>query len=192
MEVLILMLVLSSIAYIPQHIFGDRTDYRMALRHGMAGGFIFTGLDQFLIPERYVPLIPAFLSGYAFELNYMSGIAELAGAIGLVVPLVVYRRLGLPNLRRWAGLGLALFLAAIVIGNINVALQGTQVQGIPFGGWYYWLRPFLQPIFIVWALYAAGIIGDRKRGGDGEHVLPQSGEPRARSLQRVTSEHPKP
>jgi uncharacterized membrane protein len=190
MEVLILMLVVSGIAYLPQRIFGDRTDYRMALRHGMAGGFIFTGLDHFLTPERYVPLIPGFLGVYALELNYISGIAELAGAIGLVVPLAVYRRLGLPNLRRWAGIGLALFLAAIVIGNINVALQGTQVQGIPLGRWYYWLRPFLQPIFILWALYAAGIIGDRKRGGAGEHVLPQSSDQARQTVNHATSEHP--
>jgi uncharacterized membrane protein len=190
MEVLILMLVVSGIAYIPQRIFGDRTDYRMALRHGMAGGFIFTGLDHFLIPERYVPLIPTFLSAYAQELNYISGIAELAGAIGLIVPLAVYRRLGLPNLRRWAGIGLALFLAAIVIGNINVALQGTQVQEIPLGRWYYWLRPFLQPIFIIWALYAAGIIGARERASDGTQSLPHSSDQARQTVNHVTSEHP--
>src|SRR5215207_1766472 len=176
MEILNVMLVVSGIAYIPQRIFGDRTDYRMALRHGMAGGFIFTGLDHFLTPERYVPLIPTFLSAYVQELNVISGIAELAGAIGLVVPLVVYRRLGLPNLRRWAGIDLALFLAAIVIGNINVALQGTQVQGIPLGRWYYWFRPFLQPIFIIWALYAGGIIGARKGASASDRLLSQSAD----------------
>jgi uncharacterized membrane protein len=161
----------------------------MALRHGMAGGFIFTGLDHFLTPERYVPLIPAFLSAYAPELNYISGIAELAGAIGLVVPLVVYRRLGLPNLRRWAGIGLALFLAAIVIGNINVALQGTQVQGLPLGRWYYWLRPFLQPVFIIWALYVGGIIGARKGAGDSDRLRSQAGDRGSQASTYVTSEH---
>jgi uncharacterized membrane protein len=189
MEVLIVMLVMSGIAYIPQRIFGDRTDYRMALRHGMAGGFIFTGLDHFLTPERYVPLIPTFLSAYVQELNVISGIAELAGALGLVVPLVVYRRLGLPNLRRWAGLGLALFLAAIVIGNINVALQGTQVPGIPLGRWYYWLRPFLQPSFIIWALYVGGIIGARKGSGDSDQSRSPSSEGGRQAVNQVTSEH---
>jgi uncharacterized membrane protein len=189
MEVLILMLVVSGIAYIPQRIFGDRTDYRMALRHGMAGGFIFTGLDHFLTPERYVPLIPAFLSAYAQELNYISGVAELAGAIGLVVPLAVYRQLGLPNLRRWASLGLALFLAAIVIGNINVALQGTQVPGIPLGRWYYWLRPFLQPIFIIWALYVGGIIGARNGSDDSDQSRSPSSEGGRQAVNQVTSEH---
>lgn len=185
MEVLILMLVVSGIAYLPQRIFGDRTDYRMALRHGMAGGFLFTGIDHFLTPERYLPLMPAFLSAYTLEINTISGIAELAGAIGLVVPLAVYRRLGLPNLRRWAGIGLALLLAVIVIGNINVALQGTQVQGIPFGRWYYVLRPFLQPIFIIWALYAAGVIGQR------DHRLPpQSGDRSRQPVNRAKPEHP--
>jgi uncharacterized membrane protein len=189
MEVLILMLVVSGIAYVPQRIFGDRTDYRMAMRHGMAGGFIFTGLDHFLTPERYVPLVPAFLSAYAQELNYSSGVAELAGALGLVVPLAVYRRFGLPNLRRWAGIGLALFLAAIVIGNINVALQGTQVPGIPLGRWYYWARPFLQPIFIIWALYVGGIIGARKGPGDSDQLRSPSGEGGRQAVSHVTSKH---
>jgi uncharacterized membrane protein len=189
MEVLILMLIVSGIAYIPQRIFGDRTDYRMALRHGMAGGFLFTGLDHFLTPERYLALMPAFLSAYAQELNTISGIAELVGAIGLVVPLAVYRRLGLPNLRRWAGIGLALLLAVIVMANINVALQGTQVQGLPFGRWYYWLRPFLQPIFIVWALYAAGIVGERKRASDSDRLLSQSGDRARQAVNHIKTEH---
>ena len=163
MEVLVLMLVLSGIAYLAQYALGDRRDVRMALRHGMAGGFIFTGLDHFLTLERYVPLMPAFLAPYAVELVYLSGIAELAGAVGLLVPLALYRRLGLPDLRRWAGIGLAVMLAVVVIANINVAVNGLEVQGLPFGRWYYWFRLLLQPIFIVWALYAGGVIGRQRR-----------------------------
>ena len=161
MAVLVLMLVLSGVAYLPQYIFGDRSDYRRALRYGMAGGFIFTGLDHFLTPSRYVPMMPRFLAEYAMELIYLSGAAELVGALGLLVPLVVYRRLRLPDLRKWAGIGLALMLSVIVIANINVAVQGTQVQGLAFGRWYYWVRLLLQPIFIVWALFVGDVIRRR-------------------------------
>jgi uncharacterized membrane protein len=111
-------------------------------------------------------MIPGALQAYATELVYISGAAELAGAVGLLLPLVVWRRLGLPNLRPWAGIGLALLLALIVIANINVAMQGGEVAGLSFGQWYYWARPFVQPVLIVWVLYAAGTRGQRRDEGD--------------------------
>lgn len=157
------MLAFSVLAYVPQFFLGDRKDYRMALRHGMAGGFTFTSIDHFVSTHsRYVPMLPDFLADYALELVYFTGVAELAGAIGLVLPLKVYQRLGLPNLRKWAGIGLAVMLAFLVIANINVALTGGSVQGLEFGAWYYWLRPFLQPVFILWVLFVSGVIWQRK------------------------------
>jgi uncharacterized membrane protein len=162
MSFFFLMLALSALAYGPQYVFGDRKDYRMALRHGMAGGFTLTGIDHFMnAHSRYVPMLPDFLADYALELVYCTGAAELAGAIGLVIPLAVYKRLGLPNLRTWAGIGLATMLAFLVLANINVALKGSSIQGLEFGSWYYWLRPFLQPIFMLWALFVSGVIWKR-------------------------------
>ncbi len=89
--------------------------------------------------------------------KWFTGAAELAGAIGLLLPPGVYHRLGLPDLRRAAGIGLALLLSLVVVANVHVALTGATVDGLPFGTWYYWLRPFLQPVIIAWALYAAGV-----------------------------------
>jgi uncharacterized membrane protein len=160
MSFLLLMIALSALAYVPQWLLGDRRDYRMAMRHGMAGGFVFTGIDHFVHGHsRYVPMLPEFMADHAVELVYFTGAMELAGAIGLVIPLAVYSRLGLPNLRKWAGIGLAIMLAFLVIANIHVALQGGRVQGLEFGDWYYYLRPFFQPIFMLWALFVSGVIG---------------------------------
>lgn len=170
MSFLFLIIAFSILAYIPQFFLGDRRDYRMALRHGMAGGFTFTGIDHFVNAEtRYVPMVPDFLADHALPLVYPTGVAELAGAIGLVVPLAVYKRLGLPNLRRWAGIGLAIMLALLVIANINVALQGDSVQGLEFGAWYYWVRPLFQPLFILWTLYVAGIIWQKESDPNARH-----------------------
>lgn len=158
---IILMVVFALLAYIPQFFLGDRRDMRMAMRHGMAGGFLFTGVDHFLHgQDRYVPMMPELLSPWAMELVWFTGAAEIAGAIGLVLPLGLYSRLGLPNLRYWAGLCIAVMLAFLVIANINVALQGARYSGVAdaLPGWYYWLRPALQPLIITWALYAAGVI----------------------------------
>jgi uncharacterized membrane protein len=153
------MLVFSVLAYIPQWLFGNRKDYRMALRHGMAGGFILSGIDHFVNTQtRYVTMLPAFLAPYGVALVYGTGVTELAGALGLVVPLAIYYRLGLPNLRWWAGIGIALMLAGLMVANINIAIQASRGAHLAFEVWTYWLRLLFQPLFILWALYAAGVI----------------------------------
>jgi uncharacterized membrane protein len=160
------MLAFSALAYIPQWLFGDPKDYRMALRHGMAAGFVLSGIDHFVSTQtRYVPMLPPFLVPYGAALVYGTGATELAGAIGLVVPLAVYRRLGLPNLRQLAGIGIALMLACLTLANINVAVQVSSGQRLAFEVWTYWLRLCFQPLFIIWALYAAGVIKARAGGG---------------------------
>jgi uncharacterized membrane protein len=154
---------LSALAYVPQCFLGYRKDYRMAMRHGMAGGFTFTGIDHFVhAHNRYVPMLPDVLAEYALALVYLAGAAELAGAIGLVLPLAIRMRLGLPNLRKCTGIGLAVLLVFLVVANVNVALNGSGVQGREFGAWYYWLRLLFQWIFILWALFVAGVLGNSK------------------------------
>jgi uncharacterized membrane protein len=151
------------LAYVPQCFLGDRQDYRMAMRHGMAGGFTCTGIDHFVhAHNRYVPMLPYVLAEYALPLVCVTDAAELAGAIGLVLPRAIYRRLGFPNLRTWAGIGLAVLLVFLVVANINVAVKGSGVQGLEFGAWYYWLRILFQPIFILWALFVAGVLWNSK------------------------------
>jgi uncharacterized membrane protein len=124
MSFLLLITVASALAWIPQALLGDRRDLRMAMRHGLALGLIFTGLDHFVSAQtRYVPMIPQFLDSQALLLVHASGAAELLGAAALLMPAALYRRLGLPDLRPAAGLALAILFAMLVIANINVAVQ---------------------------------------------------------------------
>ncbi len=161
----------SVLAWVPQAIWGGRRDLRMAMRHGMAAAFLFTGVDHFLnTTAHYVPMMPDFLAPWDRELIWVSGAGEIAGAIGLVVPPRAYARLGLPNLRAWAAIGLALMLCVLVIANINVAINGGTYGGVEVNRLYLWLRPFLQPLIIVWALYAGGVIGTRRPRGARESV----------------------
>lgn len=158
MSFLILLTLLSLIAYAAGRLFKRRLPPRDAMRLGMGCAFLYTGLDHFMSgATRYVPMMPDLLENYAFELVWLTGGLEIAGAVGLLLPLRVYQRLGLPNLRGWAGVGLAVLLCVMVIANINVAVTGSHVAGLDFGPWYYWSRPFFQPVFVIWALYAAGV-----------------------------------
>ncbi|HLT25064.1 MAG TPA: DoxX family protein [Zeimonas sp.] len=163
MSFLMLMTLIAASSALVQRLHSGRIDLRRAMRHGMAGGFLFTGVDHFVHDtERYLPMMPPWFEPLSLELVWFTGAAELAGALGLLLPPALYRRLGLPDLRRAAGIGLALLLGCVVVANVHVALVGATVDGLPFGAWYYRLRPFLQPLIVLWALYAAGVIGVRR------------------------------
>lgn len=52
---------------------------------------------------------------------YLTGVCEILGAIGILVPAT----------RRYAGLALILFLVAIFPANVKAAREGLQVAGRP-------------------------------------------------------------
>ncbi len=70
----------------------------------------------------------------------VSGVAELAGAVGLMIPTT----------RRAAGFGLIALLLAIFPANIYVAIAGKTVAGMPDAAWYYWVRLPFQLVYIAW------------------------------------------
>ena len=110
----------------------------------MAIGFLITGVMHFTTPQRFVDMMPPWLPTH-LELVYLSGIFELLGAAGLLIP----------RTRRAAGFGLAALLVAILPANIYVAVNGGSVEGLPSGSWYYWLRLPFQAVFIAWALWCS-------------------------------------
>lgn len=77
-----------------------------------------------------------------------TGMAELAGAIGLVIPRV----------RRAAGLGLALYALCVWPANLNHAINDIPLGGVHLGWWYHGPRLALQPLIIWWALWASGAV----------------------------------
>jgi uncharacterized membrane protein len=104
-------------------------------------------------------MLPDFLP-YHRELVLFTGLCELAGAIGLL----------LPRWRRWAAMALALYFVCVFPANIKNALDGLSVEGLPAATWYYWLRLPFQPPIVLWALYAGGLIGGTRtaqEGGEG-------------------------
>lgn len=159
MSFLLLMAGAAAIAWLVSAVARRPLNMRDAMRIGAAAAFLFTGSDHFLNAQaRYLPMMPAFFGALALPLVWFTGAAEIAGAVGLLVPLRIYERLGLPNLRYAAGVALAIMLAFLVIANINVALKGGGVSGLAFGDWYFRLRPLFQPFIIVCVLYASGAI----------------------------------
>lgn len=159
MSFLLFVLVGTGLAALAKVVLRQRPDRRTAMRHGMALALTFTGIDHFVSAEsRYAPMLPDVLAPWALPLVYGTGVAELLGALGLLLPATLGARWGWPKLQRHAGIALAVMFCALVAANVNVAIKGTGVDGLNFlGPVYFWIRPMLQPIFVLWVLYAVGV-----------------------------------
>jgi uncharacterized membrane protein len=87
-------------------------------------------------------MIPPFLPRPDL-LNAISGVAEVCGGIGVLIPRV----------RKNAGWGLVALLVAVYPANIYVALFGWP--GVDIDRWILWARLPFQVLFIVWVYWAA-------------------------------------
>jgi uncharacterized membrane protein len=124
---------------------------RKCLRLFAIAGFILAGLNHFRHPDFYRNIIPpAFPSPAA--LVAISGIAEIAGGIGLAIP----------PLRRAAGWGLIALLIAVFPANLYMAIDPGRFADLHISPWLLWLRLPLQIVFIWW-VWKVGIHHSQSR-----------------------------
>lgn len=97
--------------------------------------YILAGINHFWHPAIYCKLIEAFLP-YPLAMVYISGVAELAGGLGLLIPAT----------RRMAAIGLIVLLVVIFPANIYMALHPEEWSQIAPAILY--LRLPLQILFI--------------------------------------------
>jgi uncharacterized membrane protein len=100
-------------------------------------GFIGAGALHFLLPRPYLAIMPRALPAHR-ELVYASGVAEIAGGAGLLVP----------RTRRAAGVWLILTLVGIFPANVNMAVDAGRFARFP--AWALWARLPLQAVLIAW------------------------------------------
>ena len=75
-----------------------------------------------------------------------SGICELAGGLGLLIPH--------QQLQVLVGWGLTLLLVAVFPANIYMAMAHIKINGLPTHAWMAWARLPLQPLLILAALWS--------------------------------------
>jgi uncharacterized membrane protein len=112
---------------------------RRASRWSLAAFFIGAGVNHFVMPRPYEQIVPPRLKGNAKLLVQVSGVAELAGGLGVLAP----------GTRRLSGLGLIVLLAAVFPANVHMAREPEQFPKIP--RWALYARLPLQPLMMLWA-----------------------------------------
>ena len=96
-------------------------DWAAATRVGLAVMFLFTAAAHFNSTRPdLVAMVPPFVPNPEMMVTF-TGIAEILGAIGLLVP----------RTRRIAGMALILFLLAVLPANIYAAQASLSIRGSP-------------------------------------------------------------
>lgn len=100
----------------------------------------FTGsIIHFLFGDLLVELMPTYLP-FQLQLVYLTGVLELAGAIGIL----------LPQTRLYAAYGLIALSLAVFPANINMAVNSNHFGDIPVI-FLYWRLPFqIALIALIW------------------------------------------
>jgi uncharacterized membrane protein len=107
---------------------------------GAATIFAAAGIAHFLVPAPLTRMIPPYLPAH-FALVLVSGLFEIAGGIGLLVP----------GLRRTAAWGLSALLVAILPANVYMAIHPAEAGFGAVPSLLLWIRILLMPVFI-WGL----------------------------------------
>lgn len=103
-------------------------------------------------PDPFVKIVPPFIP-HPLAMVYLSGAAEIAGGLGLL----------LRPLRRAAAWGLVALLIAVFPANIYMAVDRVQVTATPVPVSLLWVRLPLQVALIWWVLWCSRSGGQRSQ-----------------------------
>jgi len=103
----------------------------------MAALYVAAGVLHFVVPRVYLKMMPPYLPAPQL-LVYLSGVAEVALGLALLVP----------SLRSWAAWGIILLLIAVFPANLYMFTSG-KFPRLP--AWALALRLPLQLVLIGWA-----------------------------------------
>ena len=109
----------------------------------MALGYMLAGSLHLLVTPAYMRIMPTYLPWHR-ALVVLSGVAEMAGGLGLLVP---QSRSGQPG--RAAAWGLVGLLVAIFPANVTMVAEHARFPQVPL--WAAWLRLPLQLPLLWWA-----------------------------------------
>ena len=111
-----------------------------ALKLLLAALMVAAGVLHFVKPKPYLRMMPSLLPA-PLLLVYLSGVAEVLGGLGLL----------LPQTQRLAAWGLVALFVAIFPANVNMAVNKIGLGRKTPPAWALWARLPLQGVLIAWA-----------------------------------------
>ena len=105
--------------------------------------YFVAGVNHFVNPEFYLPLIPSYLPNPEL-INLASGVVEILLAIGVAIPK--YRKVSV--------IGIILMLIAFIPSHVYFIQQGACMHegSLCTPLWVAWVRLFpVHPLFMYWA-----------------------------------------
>ena len=142
MKPLIVLISVFVISIVATKLFRGTYDFALSGRVAMAIMLCFTAIGHFAFTKGMSMMIPDFVP-FTIETVYLTGILEVALAIGLL----------LPRFQVFTGWALIVFLLLMLPGNIYAAMHNVNFQKGTFDGpgiSYLWFRVPLQMLFIGW------------------------------------------
>ncbi len=100
--------------------------------------FTYAGIDHLISPDFYVSIMPPWIPWH-LELVYISGVFEVMGGVGVLIP----------RFRALAGTGLVALLIAVYPANLHMAFNPQLFPDIPLAALY--VRLALQFLAFYWA-----------------------------------------
>ena len=99
--------------------------------------FVLAGVLHFTHTKSYVAIMPDYVPAHR-EMVYASGVAEIAGGLGLMAPAT----------RRPAGWWMIATMISVFPANVHMALHPERYRQLPRAGLY--ARLPVQGLFIAW------------------------------------------
>lgn len=100
--------------------------------------YIGAGIAHLVLTSAFASIVPDYLPRHR-EIVLLSGVAEIAGGLGVL----------LPPTRRVAAWGLVLLLVAVFPANVWMVQHPERFSEVPL--WILWIRLPLQVPLIWWA-----------------------------------------
>lgn len=128
----------------------SRERFRILARRLLALTMCAIGVTHFVFPHDFAAIVPDYLPA-PLALVIVSGIFEISGGVGLLIP----------SLRRAASIGLILLYLSVFPANLYMAMHDIPIRGHHLGVVGLWLRLPFQLVFIAWAWWAGKPDRDR-------------------------------
>jgi uncharacterized membrane protein len=119
-----------------------RSQLGLTILYGTAGAL------HILMPKPFLGITPLWVPAPT-DVIFLTGVCEILGAAGLQIPV----------LRKYAGIGLALYAICVYPANLKHALDTFNGPSVSEVQWIYHLgRLPLQPVLVWLALFAAKLV----------------------------------